>query len=195
VADKPAQQDPAQAAFWDARYRDGVMPWDLGRTPPRLAAYLNANPGRGAGVLVPGCGTGYEVAALASAGYKPDAIDISPIAVAHAQAAIGSYAQWVRQGDFFAEMGVVDALYERAFLCALPRRLWPQYAEAVGQRVRQGGRVFGFFYVAPEAGGPPFAITDERLSGLFSDFTRVEDESVDDMPAFGGKVRWIVWQR
>lgn len=191
---KPPSADPGHAAFWDKRYAEGVTPWDLGHVPPRLLAYLDANHGRGATVFVPGCGTGYEVAALSESGYVPDAVDISPQAVAIAQATMKAHAHFIRLGDFFSESTVANTLYERAFLCALPRRMWPQYAQAINQRVLSGGRVFGFFYVGAEAGGPPFAISEERLLQMFYRFECVEDERVDDMPAFGGKLRWMVWQ-
>ena len=69
---------------WDERYRQGDTPWDKGRASPALIAWLQENRGlmRGS-VLVPGCGTGHDVRAIASAEPKsfPLGIDISKTAI------------------------------------------------------------------------------------------------------------------
>ena len=69
---------------WDKRYRQGDTPWDKGRASPALIAWLEDNPGLMTGsVLVPGCGTGHDVRAIASAEPTslPVGIDISKTAI------------------------------------------------------------------------------------------------------------------
>lgn len=53
------------AAFWQARFEEGSTPWDRGGASPQLERWLQdgALPS-GARVLVPGCGSGYEVAVV-----------------------------------------------------------------------------------------------------------------------------------
>ena len=52
---------------WNERYRQGDTPWDKGRASPALLAWLNQNPGIMTGtVLIPGCGTGHDVRAIAN---------------------------------------------------------------------------------------------------------------------------------
>jgi SAM-dependent methyltransferase len=190
--------DPAGADFWEARYRESVTPWDAGTVPAALAAWLPAlAPARR--VLVPGCGTGYEVAAFAGAGHDVLAIDFSAAAVARARATLGPLADRVREGDFFAfDAGPgFDLVYERAFLCALPRRLWRDYATRLAAVLRPGGLLAGFFLFGEGERGPPFPLHAAELETLLAGaFRRIDDQPVaDSIPAFAGRERWQVWRR
>ena len=63
----------------------------------------------------------------------------------------------VRKADFFAlDEGPFDLVYERAFLCALPRPRWPDWARRMAELVRPGGELAGFFYMNDNERGPPF---------------------------------------
>src|SRR6266853_1598818 len=54
--------------------------------------------------------------------------------------------------------GCGSAYDERAFLCALPRRLWPSYARRLFELLRPEGRLAGFFYFDDGERGPPFGL-------------------------------------
>ena len=58
-------------AFWQERFESQRTPWDRGEVNPALSK-LQADGvlPPGARVLVPGCGAGHEVAALAAAGCR-----------------------------------------------------------------------------------------------------------------------------
>jgi SAM-dependent methyltransferase len=192
-------QDSAKPDFWDTRYRGNVMPWDAHGVPPTLAEWLGTReaPGR---VLIPGCGTGYEARHFAQNGYAVLAIDFSEAAVEAARAELGELASLVQRADFFAvEGGPFDLVYERAFLCALPRRMWEDWARRVAELVKPGGTLAGFFYFNDNAKGPPFGIAPGALDALLAPaFERVEDHpvpSAQSIPVFEGKERWQVWQR
>lgn len=191
-------QDSSRPDFWESRYRDGVTPWDAGRSPADLAAYLaEAKPG--SRILVPGCGTGYEVEVLARQGFDVVAIDFSPAAVQVAQANLGALASRVRLADFFDfDPGdPFDAIYERAFLCALPPRTWPSYARRTAELLKPDGEIAGFFFFADTPRGPPFGTSEAALKDLLGPvFTRVADRAVaDSIEVFRGKERWQVWRR
>jgi SAM-dependent methyltransferase len=191
--------DSSLPEFWDTRYETGVMPWDASRVPDALRRHLNQFPA-GARVLVPGCGSAYEVYYLAENGFDVLAIDFSPAAVMRAQKELGCFADRVRQADFFDfELGgqAFDVMYERAFLCALPPRLWERYARRSAEVLAPGGRIAGFFYFDDSPRGPPFGTDDAQLRALLSPwFERIQDEPVtDSLPVFQGKERWQVWIR
>ena len=138
--------DPAGPDFWDLRFREGFKPWDAGGVPAALREFLAREPA-GRRVLVPGCGSGYEVRAFADAGHEVVAIDFSAAAIEAAQHVLGELGRVLVRGDFFAHsLGEYDLVYERAFLCALPRPLWPRWAARVAEVIRPGGRLAGFFY-------------------------------------------------
>ena len=46
----------------------------------------------------------------------------------------------------------IDCIYERAFLCALPRKLWPDWAARVAGCCRRG-RLAGYFFVCDQLRG------------------------------------------
>ena len=56
------KEDAAQPEFWEKRFRENFTPWDAGRVPDALGRFLKTEP-RGRRVLIPGCGSGYEVRA------------------------------------------------------------------------------------------------------------------------------------
>lgn len=191
-------QDSSLPGFWDTRYREGVTPWDAGGVPPKLIRYLESRkPMR---VLVPGCGAGYEVKVLAERGHDVLAVEFSDAAIQAALRVLGVFADRVCKADFFAlDAAPFDWVYERAFLCALPRRLWPQWAERVTRLVRPGGALAGFFYLDDNLRGPPFGISKDALAGLLLPAFRLEeDEPIpesESIPAFKGKEVWQLWRR
>jgi len=190
------RQDASKPDFWEKRFRENFTPWDAGRVPSDLARFLETEP-RGRRVLIPGCGSGYEVRAFAEAGYDVLAVDFAPAAIERAQAILGPFADRVRLADFFeADLGVpYDLIYERAFLCSLPRTLRPRYAERVAELLGPRGRIAGFFFYEDAERGPPFGLRSGELESLLSErFEQTQDKAVDDsIPIFAGKERWEIW--
>jgi len=195
-----SKQDPALPEFWEKRFREGTTPWDAGRTPPRLERFLQtAAPAR---VLIPGCGSGYEVRAFHDAGWEVLAIDFTPAAIARARIELGDLAAQVpgivQLADFFRfDAPDIDLIYERAFLCALPRHLWLDYAMRVGELLRPGGRIAGFYFFSDELRGPPFGLAAGELASLLEPAfgCEVDEAAEDSLPVFAGKERWQVWRR
>jgi SAM-dependent methyltransferase len=151
-------------------------------------------------VLVPGCGTGYEVAAFARHGNEVLGVDFSEAAVEAALRYLGPQSRLVRQADFFAlAEGLFDLVYERAFLCALPRVRWPDWARRMSELVRPDGELAGFFYIDDNERGPPFGISREGLHRLLDRaFFLREDEAIaprESLAVFAGKEIWQLWRR
>jgi SAM-dependent methyltransferase len=194
---KPPSQNPALPDFWDKRFRERITPWDAGSVPLATQEFLARE--RPLRVLIPGCGSAYEARAFAGAGHDVVAIDFSEAALEAARGVLGSRAGVLRRADFFtANLGEpFDLVYERAFLCALPRALWPQWAQRVSELLRPHGRLAGFFFWHDEERGPPFGLKAGELEGLLSSaFNRIEDvAATDSIPVFVDRERWQVWQR
>jgi hypothetical protein len=191
-------QDSSLPGFWDTRYRGGVTPWDANGVPPRLMKWLTDR--SKASVLVPGCGAGYEVRAFAQSGHDVLGIEFSDAALEAARRELGPLADRVKRADFFAfDTAPFDVVYERAFLCALPRRTWPPWAARTAELVRPAGALAGFFYFDDNERGPPFGISqtrlDELLQALFVLEESVDIPPVESIPVFKGKERWQVWKR
>ena len=192
-------QDSSKPDFWDTRFRGGVTPWDAHGVPPILELWLKkkTSPLR---VLVPGCGTGYEVRAFAERGHDVLAIDFSDAALEAARRELGELASLVRKGDFFSlQEGQLDVVYEPAFLCALPRRTWRDWGRRIAELVRPGGELAGFFYFDDNLCGPPFGISAEGLKDLLEGKFELKEEmqiaAAQSLPVFQGKEVWQVWRR
>jgi len=188
-----------EAEFWESRNTGGKMPWDFRGVPRALISWLKTANSSGR-VLIPGCGSGYEVKAFQDAGWDVVAIDYAPAAVARAKAALGALADKVMLADFFMrDFGgrKFDLIYERTFLCSLPPERWPAYARRMADLLAEGGRLAGFFLYGHEEEPPPYPLTEEAAQALFGEnFVRVTDEAVtDSLPVFAGRERWQVWQK
>src|SRR5882762_990885 len=192
------REDAAQPEFWEKRFRENFTPWDAGRVPEALEKFLRAEP-RGQRVLIPGCGSGYEVRAFAEAGFETLAIDFAPAAVERAQRTLGSLAHLVRLADFF-EFDFAqpfDLVYERAFLCSLPRPLRPRYVQRAIELLGPQDRLAGFFYFDDGERGPPFGLKAGELENLLGNYFVLTADSAasDSIPIFAGKERWQIWTR
>ena len=191
--------DPAGPEFWDLRYRADFAPWDAGKVPARLAEFVRLAP-RPKRVLVPGFGSGWDVRYFAESGWDVLGIDFSVAAIESARRVLGPHLAHVRRADFFATLAEApfEMIYERAFLCALPRRLWSAWADRLAELLVPEGLLAGFFYFDAGERGPPFPLNSPReLEALLGPaFERVEDAPVEDsIPIFAGKERWQVWRR
>ncbi len=164
--------------FWDKRFAENDTPWDRGGANPQLDLWLAAGALKPCRILVPGCGSGYEVAALAQAGFDVTALDYSPGAIARTRkqlAAAGRSAALV-EADALAWLPVrsFDAVYEQTCLCALYPDQWRAYGDQVHRWLRSGGRLFALFVQFPRPGaatgaieGPPYHCDINAMRALF----------------------------
>lgn len=197
---KPAHQRPELPDFWDKRFAAGTTPWDQGGVPAELETLAppSGSAARPA-LLVPGCGHAREAAWLDARGWAVTALDFSAAAVAAARETLGDWGGELHCADFFTfpPGAGYDVVYERAFLCALPRKLWPGYGPRMAELLRPGGILAGFFYFSGEPKGPPFGLREGELESLLSPwFEKLADAPARaPVPVFAGGERWQVWGR
>ena len=191
-------RDPLSPSFWDERFKQGFTPWDRGGVPSAFTDFI-ARSSRPMRTLIPGCGLAYELAYLSGLGWDATAIDFSPVAVASARAVAGEWGQRVVEADFFTWQPAqpLELIVERAFLCALPRAMWPAVAARWAEMLPPGALLAGYFFFDDHPKGPPFGISVERLDELLdAHFECIEDAAVaDSIAVFEGKERWMVWRR
>jgi hypothetical protein len=191
--------DPTTPAFWDIRFREKCTPWDAGATPRDLERFLTGETETGR-VLIPGCGSAYEVRSFAEKGCDVVAIDFSQAAVDRAKQELPEWQQTVILGDFFSyDFGAkpFDLIYERAFLASLPPTMRAGYAARVAELLPPGAKLVGFFVYGDREGGPPFLLKQGELQSLLGNvFEKIaESDVVDSVPVFAGRERWEIWQR
>jgi len=200
---KPPEQRPEHPDFWSRRFAEGVTPWDAGRVPTAFARFVARQPAP-LNTLIPGCGSAWDAAHLAELGWPVTALDFSSKAVEAARAVLANGAASRDTVDLicadfftFTPAAPYTLIYERAFLCALPRKRWADWGRRVADLLPAGGLLAGFFFVCEQPKGPPFGILPAELDALLiPNFERIEDAAVDDsMPVFAGRERWQVWRR
>lgn len=160
---------------WEAHYRRGETPWDKGAPCPGLIDFLAAEPMRGR-VLVPGCGLGHDVRALAGTAEEVVGLDIAPSALRAARAFPAVWRERYAFGDLFALpprlRGTFDWVWEHTCFCAIDPAQRAAYVEAVAGALHAGGQVLAIFYLEPgqerPEDGPPFGVTPGELDALFS---------------------------
>lgn len=166
--------------FWEQRFAAGTTPWDRGDANPQLGAWLAAGSLKPCRILIPGCGSGYEAAVLAQAGFDVTALDYASIAIERTRNMLdarGLKATLV-EADALAwrSDSPFDAIYEQTCLCALYPDRWRAYADQLQRWLRPGGQLFALFvqYLRPEAAegliqGPPYHCDITAMRALFPD--------------------------
>jgi SAM-dependent methyltransferase len=166
---------------WEQRYRAGDTPWDKGAAHPTLKAEL-LRLGVGGRVLVPGCGPGHDVEAIAvgSGVVEVVGLDVAPSAVNRARVLTARFGDLVRieQGDLFALPAEFerrfDWVFEHTCFCAIDPSQRDAYVEAVAGVLRPGGHLLAVFYLRPwdtdeenRTAGPPFGVRIDELDLQF----------------------------
>lgn len=189
---------------WDARYESGDTPWDKGSAAPPLLEILDRHgvePWGDGPVLVPGCGTGHDVRALAAAGLNVVGLDVSELAVLKASAYPKVADEVYELGDFLDPAWAMDrsfsALWEHTCFCAIPVERRNDYARSAAAVLMPGGLLAGVFFLTPfDPGdaetGPPFPTTIEEINAWFSPWFDQVDAWVPER-AFPGREgrEWI----
>lgn len=164
--------------FWRAKFAAGDTPWDRGTSNPQLAAWIAAGALQPCRILVPGCGSGYEVADLALAGFEVTGLDYADAAIArtHARLKEAEADATLVQADALAWRPdrPFDAVYEQTCLCALYPDQWRDYADQLQRWLVPGGRLFALFlqFPRPRAAdgaieGPPYHCDINAMRALF----------------------------
>ena len=159
---------------WESHYVSKDMPWEKGSPHPALLDYLAEYQVRGR-VLVPGCGTGHDVRALAAHGADPVGLDIAPSAVTSAQSIPAAGTESYVLGNLFALspelVGAFDWVFEHTCFCAIDLSQRPAYVQGVHDALKPGGSLLAIFYLDPGNDspdeGPPFEVSLAELDRLF----------------------------
>lgn len=165
---------------WEQHYREGQTPWDKGEPSPGLVDFLENEPLAGA-VLVPGCGFGHDVRAIAARGDAVEVVglDVAPSAVAEAQRRCRWPAERYELANLFdlpAQLrNRFDWVWEHTCFCAIDPSQRVEYVEAVAGALKPGGQFLAVFYLNPydeehREGGPPFGVSVEEIERQFQPF-------------------------
>ncbi|CAI5939478.1 unnamed protein product [Closterium sp. NIES-64] len=194
---------------WDKAWQASTTPWDLGGVTPAVAALVAAEEGSPLHlppsirrVLVPGCGTGYDVEAFASNGREATGLDIAPSAVAHAEKRVEGASNRAAMafvcGDFFEYRPAqpVDAVFDYTFFCALPPSLRGEWAAKTAELLAPHGVLFTLMFpIDGHEGGPPYAVSKDSYAEVLEPlgFTAEDLPTVSVLPRQGKEqlAKWV----
>jgi SAM-dependent methyltransferase len=187
--------------IWETRYQTHDMPWEKGEPAPGLVDFLSSNPQLPHGtVCIPGCGTGHDARAWASAGFRAYGYDLAPSAIrlsTERTKAAGLTAQF-RLADFLRDPPPFqfDWLFEHTLFCAIQPQERDAYVRAVLRWLKPGGSYLAINYLIPDEDGPPFGTTREEVVRRFSPHFKLQSEWVPrSYPNRTGLELMLWWQR
>jgi SAM-dependent methyltransferase len=169
-ASKPKYTTPAD---WEAAYREGTPPWDVGTPSAELAQVLDEYQLRPQTVLEIGCGSGADAVLLARRRFEVTAVDCSPIAVERARVRAEQQDAWIHFVladifDFARSAGQFDFVYDRGLYHALRQVNLERYLDVLW-RVTRPGSYYLCLAGAPDKTadeGPPQVSEDEIRNEL-----------------------------
>mgnify|MGYP002633226558 CR=1 FL=1 len=159
------------ADFWNNRYENNQIGWDLGGVSPALKFWMDQLPDKSASILIPGAGNAYEVDYLVALGFTNiTVIDIAPKLVAALKQRFASVNEvTIILGDFFELEGKFDVVLEQTFFCAIDPELRSQYVDKMIDLLTDKGQLLGVLFNRSFIGGPPFGGSIEEYEVLFRD--------------------------
>lgn len=197
-----------QHDFWHERWRTGQTGFHRATAHAFLERWWpTLEVPTGARVYVPLCGKSLDMAWLAGRGHAVVGSELSPIAIgdffagqglaprvgnhaSHIVHAAGPYE--ILQGDALAlttaELGPVQAAYDRAALFALPPPMRADYARSFAALLPAGARVLLIALEYPQhlVDGPPFSVHRDEIDRLYGEPFAVQElervELVDQNP-------------
>ena len=190
---------------WEEAWRAGTTPWDAGKSPPALRSLLDREivpPGR---ILIPGCGAGYDLSALAREDREVVGIDLSEQAreaflAAHSDLP-GNVVYEVADFFSFEPPAGFDFVWDYTFFCALDPDQRTPWSEMMKRLVKPAGvlatLLFPFEDPISETQGPPWPINTNMVRGFIEDaFEELEVAEVEHThPGREGRERLALWRR
>lgn len=151
--------------------------FDTGSSSPALQRLIDSGEIPQGRALVPGCGRGYDVWALASPNREVVGLELSEKA---AESALGCPTKGaclapenvkILNENFFDHEQKYDFIYDYTFLCALDPSIRPDWASKMAALVKPGGLLLTLIFPITKEekiGGPPFQMSLELVESLLA---------------------------
>jgi SAM-dependent methyltransferase len=167
----PTSHERMTGQPWDASYRDGPAPWDIGRPQPAVVRVAVAGGFAGA-VLDAGCGTGENTLHVAALGLPVLGVDVAEAALAVAR-------EKARERGIEAEFAAADALelerLGRRFDTVLDVGLFhtfdrderPRYVAGLASVTEPGGTLYVLCFSDDGPDPGPHPVSEDELRAAF----------------------------
>ena len=190
-----------QAQFWQQRYEEDSIGWDMGQVSPPLKAYIDQLPeaAKNQAVLVPGAGNAYEVSYLHEQGFtNVTLVDFAPAPIAAFAERYPDFpAKHLICADFFElspEQYQFDWVLEQTFFCAINPSRRDEYVEQMAALLKPNGKLIGLLFDKDFGrDAPPFGGTTDEYQQRFATHFDIEimEPSYNSHPARQGSELFI----
>ena len=140
---------------WEQRYQTGDTPWEKGAAAPPLLEWLASRGALHGKVLVPGCGTGHDVRAIAAASPTAQVVglDIAASALVEARRFPSGGRETYQLGDLF-DLPIeltnwFEWVFEHTCFCVIEPRYRPDYVHAITRALLPEGALLAIFFLNP----------------------------------------------
>ncbi|MEM6623867.1 MAG: thiopurine S-methyltransferase [Pseudomonadota bacterium] len=178
-----------EAQFWHDRWQANEIAFHQGQANRMLVAHLaSLRLAPGARLFLPLCGKTRDIAWLRTQGFAVAGAELSELAiqqlfdemgVSPEKSPAGAMTRWhapgidIFVGDFFelapADLGPVDAVFDRAALVALPREMREQYAQKLVTLTGAARQLLVTFeYDQAAMDGPPFSLVPDEVRAHYA---------------------------
>lgn len=154
------------AAFWDEKYINDEITWDLKGFNPVFEELIKGNefvkPGK---LLISGCGKGYDAVIAAKYGYEVTAVDFASHAIEFAKKNAAKESvdiEFLTEDIFQLDEDLAeqfDYIYEYVTFCAINPERRHEYIRKLSMMLKPTGKLIALLFpIDGRQGGPPFNI-------------------------------------
>ncbi|XP_028100612.1 thiocyanate methyltransferase 1-like isoform X2 [Camellia sinensis] len=158
--------DSSSSDGWEKCWQLGLTPWDLGQPTPVMVHLHQAGALPKGRALVPGCGSGHDVVAIACPERYVVGLDISDEAIKKAIELSSSlpnadYFTFLKE-DFFTwrPTELFDLIFDYTFFCAIEPDMRSAWASQMRDLLKPDGELITLMFpVSDHVGGPPYKVS------------------------------------
>lgn len=197
---EPTSHERMTGQPWDASYRDGPPPWDIGRPQPAVVR-LAARRGFTGSILDAGCGTGENALLVASLGLSVVGIDLAEAALAIARTKAHDRGLDV---EFLAADALRFQHLARRFDTVLDCGLFhtfdtaerSRYVESLASVIEPGGILYVLCFSDKRPDTGPHPVSREDLESAFAQgrgwqFASLEPDRIETLIHDNGAPAWF----
>ncbi|KAL7219476.1 hypothetical protein ACSBR2_012513 [Camellia fascicularis] len=158
--------DSSASDGWEKCWQLGLTPWDLGQPTPVMVHLHQAGALPKGRALVPGCGSGHDVVAIACPERYVVGLDISDEAIKKAIELSSSlpnadYFTFLKE-DFFTwrPTELFDLIFDYTFFCAIEPDMRSAWASQMRDLLKPDGELITLMFpISDHVGGPPYKVS------------------------------------
>ncbi|MCI2228582.1 TPMT family class I SAM-dependent methyltransferase [Polaribacter sp. MSW13] len=159
--------------FWDNKYKNNKIGWDLGEISPPLKTYFNQLKNKQIKILIPGGGNSYEAEYLFNKGFtNVFVVDLSITALNNIKKRVPSFpSSQLIHANFFDLNITFDLVIEQTFFCAIDPDLRKNYASKIKDLLIEKGKLVGLLFNAKlNEDHPPFGGHKKEYLEIFKPY-------------------------